>query len=75
MSRPMCTVCKEREKRSSYGMLCAQCIRSYGEARRSSGDIAIIIEWAANRARRFEHRRLRAAVAKLEAVEKEVRRG
>lgn len=65
MSHPMCTVCREREKRSMYGMFCEQCARSYDRARKSSGDIAIVIEWAANRARRFERRRAhREKVAK-----------
>jgi hypothetical protein len=57
MSRPMCTICKQREKRSTLGMFCAQCARSYDKVAKVSGDIAIVIEWAANRARWFEHRR------------------
>lgn len=51
-----CVVCAERE--APFSMLCCQCQRSLRHLDFSRG---AIIEWAANRARRFERARARAA--------------
>lgn len=71
--RRTCAVCGERGAEDLGVALCARCARAYDAANERDNTFVGLIVWAAQRARRFERRRVRrqAQAARLEAALRE----
>jgi len=57
-----CPVCLKE----TTSLICQGCRYSYGHARVSENNTLAVIEWAANRARKAEHKRMSDRVKELE---------
>ncbi len=49
-----CSICGELRSR---GLMCSACCKSYDRYAHDTGTVAEAMDWAADRARRFERRR------------------
>ena len=61
-----CTVCNEEAMGDDHRVMCRACARSYDRNKIAENTMWSVIEWAADRARKAEHKRMQRQVVVLE---------